>query len=764
MLFNKPIARILGTVCTAAVLLAVGIPLLSSALSGTAAEEVWQSTGSIYSQSELRSNRHTQYQAPGEAVESAYTLEGYTLRLESEYLEVWVQKNTSRLRVMDKRSGYIWSLSADEKPQGLNKSWYARASSLCAIDYYDESGSEKSASAESAGAELTYDWGKDAFRCRIDLTEQGIRFCVEVSLSDRSLQVRVVEDSLEEYGLCRLKSLYFMPFLGSTYSDETPGYFLVPDGCGALLRFQKPSDYNSALEGRIYGPDPGIDSLTTAANLLASRGNDYLVEENVMTLPVFGIVHGEGQHGILAMVTGGVEQAYITASVAGVITDYNWCTARFAYRTSYMKPVNKAGSGVYTAQEEANDIAPAMEYVFLTGDEADYSQMAVYYRDRLEISGTLPTAQAEEEIPLWLSILGAEIKEGILYNTTTVLTSVDDGAAITGRLQSAGITNLQACYMGWEQGGLNGADYDELDIDRHLGSTGALEEWQASLQANGGSLSLYRNLGQANEDQISLRSQAAMNISSAYIHYSVDNDSLMYPDSYVVKTETAALLLEKLTQRWKGYDLALDNIGCAPFTDYTRGAQLSRLQTMERQSEMLADKAGLSLFQPSPYQWQSVSNYLDMPMTNSQYLCETDTVPFLQIVLKGSMNYYTPYMNLGFYSDAAVLKLVEYGAYPSFVVAQAESHELEDTPLENLFSVCYDDWDQRIIQIYHYVAGALNAVEGRCITEHQMVASGVARVTYEGDVAIYVNYNADSVTLDGVTVPAMSYLVKGGSQ
>ena len=111
-----------------------------------------------------------------------------------------------------------------------------------------------------------------------------------------------------------------MPFLGSTYSDTIDGYFFVPDGCGALLRFQKPSTYNSALEGRVYGADPGIDSITTAGNLLASRGNDYLVKENAMSLPVYGIVHGEGQNGVLAIIEDGVEQAYITANPAGTGT------------------------------------------------------------------------------------------------------------------------------------------------------------------------------------------------------------------------------------------------------------------------------------------------------------------------------------------------------------------------------------------------------------------------------------------------------------
>lgn len=763
MSLNKKMRRIIAAAAAAAVLIGVGA-YAAAAVGNSGSKQAGDLvTLGDYSTSEVSSIRHTQYAPSSETVQSSYTVEGYTLRLESDVLQVWVQNGTSRLRIVDRRSGYVWGCCVDEKPDGLNKTWYARASALVAIEYYDEEGSEKNAASESSNVELDYEWHDDYFLCAVDMTQQQIRLTVKVALEGDSLRVSVVEDSFEEYGLCKLKSLYFMPFLGSTLSDEVDGYFFVPDGCGALLRFAKPSDYNSALEGRIYGPDAGIDSLNTAASLLASRSDDYLTEENVMTLPLYGIVHGEDQNAVLAIVDGGVEQAYIKASVAGVITDYNWLTARFEYRTSYMKPVNKAGTGVYTAQENANDIAPAVEYVFLTGEDANYSSMAVYYREYLQENGSLPETQAQEQIPLWLSVLGAEIKKGVLFNTVSMLTTVEDGRNITAQVQAAGIHNLQACYYGWQKGGLNGSDYGQTGLYGRLGTTAQLDAWLRAVKDSGGSLRLYYNLGRANEDQLSIRSEAALNVSSSYVRYSVANDTLMYPDSYVVKADLVALTLQKLQKKWPEYSLALDNVGDSPYSDYTRGQKMTRLQTMQTMTQMLADADhSVAVFRPSVYQWLYVSDYLDMPLTNSQYLFETDTVPFLQIVLKGAMNCYSPYINLGYYSDSALLKMVEYGVYPSFIVAQAESYELEDTPLEDMFSVNYGDWSDKIVRIYNFMSGALDAVEGQVITEHRMMATGVARVTYDGGTCIYVNYNNEAVTVDGVTVPAMSYLVGGG--
>ncbi|MDE7266753.1 MAG: hypothetical protein K2N89_04735 [Lachnospiraceae bacterium] len=768
MLFNNKFRKIAGI---AALTLTLASVVPAEFLQCSAAEE---RTGELSdsaitektSQSESRSNRHTQYIPEKQTAVSPYGLDGYTARMESEYLQVLMKNGSGQMRIVDKRNGYIWGLSQDEQPEGLNKTWYQRASSLCTIIYYDKSGKENQISTESPDVDLDFAFQGNTMECGINMKEIGISFTVQMSLDKDRLSLNVVEGSMTETGDCMVKELYFLPFLGSTLEDEIPGYFFVPDGCGALIRFQKAVSYTSGIESRVYGKDPGIDSLMEAANLMASRGNDYMVEENVMTLPLFGIVHGEGQNGIMAVIDSGAEQAYITASAGGYVTKYNWVTAKFAYRTSYMKPINKAGTGIFTAQEERNDIIPGITYTFLTGEEAGYSAMAVRYREQLYEQGILSGAdKVSDDIPLWVSVIGAEIQQGILFDSMKVFTTVDEAQAITSDLSQRGITNLSAALYGWEKGGLNGSDYGETSIERKLGSKSDLRDWKNMIEAGGGTLYLYKNVGQANADQINKRVQAAINMSNAYVAYSTDNSDLMYPDSYVVKPKTAAKVIQKMDQKLGEFSFAMDHVGNAPLSDYTRGETVTRKETME----LFADALGsigdrpTAAFGPSLYMWNAVDAYLDMPMSNSQYIFETDSVPFLQMVLKGAVDYYVPYMNLGFYSDYTILKTIEYGAYPSFIVAEAQSHELADTPLENMFSVHYEDWSDNIADAYMRIGKVLNEVQGAKITKHDMVASGVARVFYDNGVTILVNYNAEEVVCEGETVPALGCLVKGGA-
>jgi hypothetical protein len=146
-------------------------------------------------------------------------------------------------------------------------------------------------------------------------------------------------------------------------------------------------------------------------------------------------------------------------------------------------------------------------------------------------------------------------------------------------------------------------------------------------------------------------------------------------------------------------------------------------------------------------------------MVSSQYLYETDTVPFLQIVLKGHIDYYAPYANLGFYSVNSILKMVEYGTYPSFIIAAAQNHELTDTPEVDLFTVNFDDWKGSIQSIYNQINAVQSRVEGSMITKHEVVAPGVVSILYDNGIDIYVNYTSTVYKTDDVMVPALGFTV-----
>ena len=66
-----------------------------------------------------------------------------------------------------------------------------------------------------------------------------------------------------------------------------------------------------------------------------------------------------------------------------------------------------------------------------------------------------------------------------------------------------------------------------------------------------------------------------------------------------------------------------------------------------------------NLVNPNKYLWKYTDRYLQSPVGTSQYVYETDTVPFLQMVLNGTMEVYAPYANFSFYAQTDMLRMID---------------------------------------------------------------------------------------------------------
>lgn len=708
---------------------------------------------------EIGSSRYTQKEKENVKIINTLSLDGFEKKLENETLEIYFHEKLASLRIVDKRSGYIWGFVGTEQPDNLNKQWYAMANSLLTLEYYDEKDADKRISLSSKDAKVTYNWNNNSLEAAVVMEELGISFDFTMNLKEDKLTFSIVEGSVKEEGDIRIKSVYFMPFLGTTQETEIDGYMFVPDGPGALIRYKSALNYSSGFEKKIYGKDMGIDLLTSPSGLMASRSDDYLVEEPQITMPVYGIVHGANQNAVLTVIEKGAEYTSIIANVSGILTNYNWVTARFDYRQSYMQPTSKAGNGIYMPQQIANDITPKISFYFLTGENADYSGMAVKYRSILEEEGILHKERVDEEIPLRLNVVGADIRKGFIRNPLSVFTTVDEAKKMLSELQELGIHNTTMVYEGWQKGGLNGSKYGNFKFENKLGKEKDFLELKETVEKQMGRFYLSINPITANSDQINKVREGNVNLSRSYTAISRSDRNLLYKDFYFIKPSRFLEVMEKEENQLEEFLTAMDQLGIRLYGDYTRKREVTRKEVMELVTKYLESREKVAFYNPNQYLWNDTREYFDMPMVNSQYLYETDTVPFLQMVLKGSMDYYAPYANQGFYSTNSILKMIEYGTYPSFIVGAAPNHTLANTQLMDLFSIHYRDWMDIMDTVYSQVSEALIKVEGTKMAEHKVLSDGVVRVTYENGVKIYVNYNGTSEMADGREIPPRGFSV-----
>jgi len=708
---------------------------------------------------EISSNRHTQPDSDIDVSNDLSSLLGFEKKCENDYLEIWFKEDIASIRVVDKRSGYVWGSLGEDTHEDLNDSLAAMANSICTIEYYDENGSDDRLSLSDSSVSAEYKWNGNELTCGFYANDIGLSLSFTMKLKDNDIEFEVVKGSVKESNTALIKSLYFMPFLGCVNEDEKSGYMFIPDGSGALIRYSKSASYISPFEKKVYGMDYGIDTESETYNILSGRPNDFAVETPQISCPVFGMVHGAGQNAVFAEILSGMDYALIQAYPAGFTTDFNWVTARFDYRQKYVQPTGQEGQGVEGPQPKANSMIPKISYSFLTGEDANYSGMARKYRESLTERGVLKTERVDKEVPMFINLIGADVKDGFLKMKTATLTTARQAKEIISLINDTGINNLSVVYSGWKKGGINGTKYNSTATEKKLGSVKDFEELNKTVKSNNGRFYLGLNPVTANDKQINPANYSATTLGKEFEVIVRDNEEALFNESYLIRPITVAEQTSKLMKKYN-FSFCFENIGTKLYADYSRDKNLMRSQTKQVFEKVAKLSKTSAYFQPNDYMWEYTAEYFNIPMVNSQYLYETDTVPFLQMVLKGSIDYYAPYANLGFYNQDSILKMIEYATYPSVMLMSEDNYALHNTGLEDYFSLQYDSWETVITDMYSQISSALSKVEGASMTEHKVLSKGVILTVYSNGVQILINYNSENADTEYGTVNAKSFLVK----
>lgn len=688
----------------------------------------------------IGSNRY-EHLHEGQTAPNRLSLEGFEPVMENGVLAVYLRKEIAGIRILDKRSGYIWGSLPSDKPDNMNKTWSAIGNSVVSIQYFSDAGVEKNVGAGRGNVEFSVQGDRMAYQ--VDFSEVGISFAMEMRLEQEKLTVSLVEGSIREGQEFSLGKITFLPFLGSTVGNETSGYIFLPDGCGGLLRFSSASKYLTGFSKKVYGDDYAIDSLSSVNDLKSNRTNDFAVKEETVLLPVFGMVHGEGQNAFYAYVENSEEYALICADPSGVTTDYNTAGAQFVYRQKYEQPISRKGEGVQLVQKEPNPIAPRVTYSFLTGRDAGYVGMAKAYRSVLESRGVLKAADKNAgDIPLAVDFLMADVEKGLFGNSTKKITSLDDVTQAVRQLTSRLPASLQVGLKGWQKAGLNGYDKDKVQKSAVFGSFSKLGELRQLLSQGGGALYLGVDPFTAKEGQLNTRQTGAMTLSQTPAVVKRDDSSVFLGDTYYLKIQEALSVLLEQSEAAQNGNLLLGGMN-ALYGEYLSGSAVSRTQVKQLLTEQLnalSQSHTLALETPNAYLLSAAGSFRGTPMTNSQYLYESDTVPFLQIVLSGSIALFAPYANESFYSDLDVLKHIDYNTYPSFLMTQSDNNSLRNTASAELCSTRFEDWEQTIEAVYAQVNEVLRHTGGQMILDRRMLSEGVSQTVYESG-RVIVNYS-----------------------
>ena len=572
-----------------------------------------------------------------------------------------------------------------------------------------------------------------------------------------------------------LYSINLLEFFGAA-APETEGYIFVPDGSGALINLNKETG-SVSYQQRLYGTD------------FSERPRDEIsYSPEQLYLPVYGLK--QERQGWMAIIEKGDTLARINAAVAGQTFDYNRVFPGFVTMPS--AEVSLTGSGdlsgdledalqdqsmnIYQARLYDQDIS--VRFLFLEGEEAEYSGMARNYQDYLVEKHQLERLNPVDRIPLLLEITGSihatEPVMGIPRRVVRPLTTYQQTSSIIEQLAERGVANLKLVYQGWLEGGSYHDYPQEMNLETAAGSQQELKDLLALLDDKDfeffpevSFLNVYNNQWL---NGFSTRNDAARFIDRriAYINrYNIASFMREKREKHIHSPqgleETINSFLDEylllnnraLSLRYPGQQLNSD-FNHSEVIDRQDAADIisDELQKMltERELKLMFRGANNHVL---PY----TDNLLEIPLYASSHNIIDRGVPFLQMVLQGYYNFTGTAFNLTDNLEEYMLKALETGALPYYHFTGVPSFATKGTDFNNLYAVYYQDWLQEAVEHYLEFDDVLAEVHHLRISNHEQVAREVFVTTYENGTKIAVNYSSETAVIDNCEIVPGNYKV-----
>lgn len=693
------------------------------------------------------------------------TLDDYELVAENDSYKMYLYAPRLSVILENKATGVLTeSTLSDEMDDGnSNTSWNAYMKSGIVIQAII--GTTNTYQVDMITCENTVDVTKldNGFSAKIFFKDYGFGLTVNVTLEDADLVVNVPDDSiLEQKENNYISAISLFPFMGYTFLDDKEGYMLIPDGNGALIYLDnKEGRYSTGFSQMIYGKDYGFTD--SSKQTLLNDKLEMVKSANQVLAPVFGMAHTDEQTGYLAVVEKGEKRASIEAHPNGVMVNYNRCFAKFLLRDIYTQPLNNSNSGTVTSVEnDRTHTDLQVRYMMLSGDEANYSSMAVRYRNYLLDNGLVEKKDVSYNTRV--DFLGTDREEFLMGTKAVTVTTTDDIDAIYAELDDAGVDSLISVYKGWQKGGIYNLPISKYKADSHIGGTKALTELISDSAEKGYQLYLYNDALRINPSTNAATFNTIKKVNKRTFTEE-EASAQVYDTFYFLTPERSANMLEKFVSSYtkKGVNnLALAGISNSLYSYSYKGNYYTRYDVADTYSSLIdsvSEETNLLLEQPFAYLWDDTDAFLDMPLGSSDYMYIDEEVPFLSIVLKGVLPMYSDYVNFEANKTEFFLQMVESGVYPSFYITSENSSALIYTNSSDLYSTEYSTYRDTIIEYDAALREVADAVGDACIVGHEKLENDVTVVTYDNGTAVYVNYSDAEQTVNGVTVDAMSYKV-----
>lgn len=599
-------------------------------------------------------------------------------------------------------------------------------------------------------AEATSD--KPVYNVTMTLRLDGDDLVVEVPLKDMQY-----DPNTPIYNVTPL------PYFGAGGAEDE-GYMLLPEGGGAIVRFNNGKVAQNAYQANLYGWDM---ALVRKAVIHNSR----------IYYNTFGIANGDSSY--ICIMEDGVSRATVKADIGGKKSTYNYVNAQYSIADREQYDVAAiSDKEIYVFMPELPDEKIVQRYRFI--DSNSYVDMAKAYQSYLEdtYKGYLK-ANNDSAAPVSIEIVGAvdKVKQvlGVPVSRPLKLTTYKEAAEMIQELQGEGMKNMSVKLSGWCNGGVNQKVLARTKLISDLGSKKDLKNLAETANQLGVNLYLDGVTQYAYDsdllDGFFSFSDAAKFISKERAELHVYSDITFSKRNgtdpyYLLKNSVAQEMRNNLVADAKKYNTGVSfrNEGKDLSADYNRKAYVTREQTMAQHSDsfkQLADE-GMKIMtnMGNDYTIAYTDMVTNMKLHGDDFSIIDEFIPFYQLAIHGKVNYTGEPVNLAPDYTSEILYAAEYGAGLQFTLMKESAFALQKTLYTEYFGSDYSAWHDRVISIYTRFNKELGHVYKQEMVGHSQIAENLKCTVYADGTKVYVNYAyEDATTPDGVTVSARDYKV-----
>jgi hypothetical protein len=728
--------------------------------------------------------------APNPAIPDSYEQIG-----ETPSLRLYVDRSNSKLIVEDKRSGKLWS-SNPLTPLSDQKSLLDDA--LFLLNYTNARRQMTNlASSASNQPNLSFQNLQNGVRVVYDIQALKLKITIDYVIKEDPkpdgsgttpyLEVTVPDDGIAETGDCTIAtsttcfmitSLELLPLLGAAPVGDQ-GYLVIPDESGAIVNF-KPEypQYRQRYSAQIYGTDAASQAFVGFGGGGTDRYRMYFGRPR---MPLFGLKDADSAYALIA--TKGEFQANINAYLAGYITNANRGSVEFLYRRQASIPRRRT---LFVNRIEDNRMPGdrQVRYTFLTGADANYAGVAKAYRDYLMKDKGVQRLPKETPRPLIDFFMGITRRTSFREDFVD-MTTFDQGIEMIQQFLDKGIKDFDVNLIGWNDDGYRGRWPRRYPAESTLGGDAGLrriidfahktgvriylqdEYVQAYTFSSGGifgQIPFVRNLWPNWSYGFNSRWDTIRGVNKLPVFGGTAGVDLYLLNPVIARTRYFDRDIPK-TKSFGADGLELNQFGSRVYSDTNERYPLSREQVAQEWMK-IADSSKQQLGNVmvqggNSYVLGHTDSIYDAP-TNSLDAFGDVEVPLYHIATHGLVTTHTNAVNLRNDPKTEFLRQIEWGMQPVYELTHQPSADLIRTN-QQIYSSQITDWLDPAAKEYAQMRDEFGYLNSQFITNHEILANRVTRVTYEDGSQMLVNSNPQPYDGPEGHVDAYGYVLRKGS-